>query len=259
MSLKNIDFGAHIKFEVKKRFGIITLNRPERGNALTLPMLQDLRRALLFCQDNEKIHGIMLTGEGNSFTTGMDIDSIDANNHDMGMDYERTAAEIADIIFNGKPSICAINGKAMGDGVAYSLCSDFRMATEDCYFQMPEILISVFPGGRTVALMAKIIGIPWTKKILMFAEKVDSETAKRIGLIDEIVKSKEDLMDRALQKAKFLSTKNQMVLNLIKLSSNHFLDKSYSQAYDLEKEALINWMDANSTEEFINTFRRKVI
>ncbi|MHA1803118.1 MAG: enoyl-CoA hydratase/isomerase family protein, partial [Promethearchaeota archaeon] len=149
--------------------------------------------------------------------------------------------------------------KAMGDGVAYSLCTDYRIAVRDSYFQMPEILISVFPGGRTVALMAKIIGIPWTKRILMFAEKIPAEIALQIGLIDEVVENKEDLMKSALNKAKFISNKNKFVLDLIKLCSNQFLDKSYARAYEFEREALTNWLMAKNREDFLNNFKEKIL
>lgn len=252
-------FGKNIKFDIKKRFGIIMLDRTERGNALTPTMLKNLKNALQFCQNSDKIHGILLTGKGSSFTTGMDIDSIDASDHEAGKEYESIAAEVADILFNGKPVISAINGKAMGDGVAYALCSDYRIAIKESYFQMPEILISVFPGGRTVALMAKIIGIPWTKKILMFAEKINSETALKIGLVDEIVKDRDELMDVALKKVRFLSNKNQLILNLIKLSSNQFLDKTYNEAYELEKEAMINWLEGDDKKNLLKSFKNKLL
>ena len=147
----------------------------------------------------------------------------------------------------------------MGDGIAYALCSDYRVAVKESYFQMPEILISVFPGGRTVALMAKIIGIPWTKKILMFAKKINSETALKIGLVDEIVKDRDELMDVALKKVRFLSNKNQLILNLIKLSSNQFLDKTYNEAYELEKEAMINWLEGDDKENLLKSFKNKLL
>ncbi|MHA1689133.1 MAG: enoyl-CoA hydratase/isomerase family protein [Promethearchaeota archaeon] len=259
MSIENLDMGDHVKLEMQRKFAVITLNRPQKANALTLPMVKDVEKALKSCQLSDSIVGIILTGEGSSFTTGMDINSIKPSDHSASLEYERTSASIADMLFNGKPSICAINGKAMGDGVAYSLCADYCIATKNCYFQMPEILISVFPGGRTVALMAKIIGIPWTKRILMFAEKIPAETALQIGLINEIVENKDELMTSALNKAKFLSTKNKFVLNLIKSCSNQLLDKSYAQAYGFEKETLTNWLMAKNKKDFLIKFKEKLL
>ncbi len=256
MKIDNLDFGEFIDFSVKKRFGIITLNRVHRANALTLGMLKDLTKTIEYCQTNEKIRGLILTGKGNSFTTGMDLSMVNGIDRAIVKDLEETAARIAKLLYNGKPVICAINGKAMGDGVAYSLCADYRIAVKNSFFQMPEIFSGIFPGAGTTVLMTKIIGIPWTKRILMFAEKVSAEKALYIGLIDQIVDSKELLMEEAIKKAKFLSTKNQTVLKAIKLCSNHFLDKNYNEAYKIEKEASA-WYEHEDKEQFIKDFRKK--
>jgi len=257
MSYEGLELGEFIEFSIKKRFGIITLNRAERANALTTEMLKDLKRVIEYCMDNVKIRGIILTGNGSSFTTGMDIDSIDGSNHAGVKEYEQTAASIAKLIYYGKPTICAINGKAMGDGVAYSLCSDYRIAVKESFFMMPEINLGIFPGTGTIVLMTRVIGIIWTKRMLMFAEKISSEKALEIGLIDQIVDSQEDLMKIALDKAKFLFPKNQIVLNAIKLCSNHLLDKSYKEAYELEKYGSA-WYEYEDRDQYIKDFRKRL-
>ncbi|MFW9818084.1 MAG: enoyl-CoA hydratase/isomerase family protein [Candidatus Thorarchaeota archaeon] len=256
MSVEINQFGENIEFSIKKKFGIISLNRIHRGNALTIKMVKNMKKAIEFCQNSEKIRGIILTGNGDSFTTGMDIDEIDGSNHAAVKEYEKTAATIQELLYYGKPIICAINGKAMGDGVAYALCSDYRLAVKNSFFMMPEINLGVFPGTGIIVLMTRIIGIPWTKKILMFAERISAEQALKIGLIDQIVKDKEELMKVTLDKVKFLFTKNQTVLNAIKLCSNHLADKPYNEAYDLEKIGSA-WYEYDDKNQYIKDFREK--
>lgn len=256
MSSEKLDLGDSIEFLIKRKFGIIKLNRVNRGNAITTEMAKDLKKAIEFCQNSDKIRGLILTGNGTSFTTGMDIDEIDGSNHVAVKDYENTAASIQELLYYGKPTICAINGKAMGDGVVYALCSDYRISVKNCYFMMPEINIGVFPGTGIIVLMSRVIGIPWTKKILMFAEKIGSEKALKIGLIDQIVENQEELMKVALNKAKFLFTKNQTVLNAIKLCSNHLADKSYNEAYELEKVGSA-WYEYEDKKNYLFDFRNK--
>jgi enoyl-CoA hydratase/carnithine racemase len=256
MSLGNSGFGNFIEFSVKKKFGIIKLNRIHRGNAITTEMAKNIKNVLEFCQNSEKVRGIILTGNGASFTTGMDIDEIDGSNHAAVKEYEKTAASIQELFYYGKPVICAINGKAMGDGVAYALCSDYRIAVKNSFFMMPEINLGVFPGTGIIVLMTRIIGIPWTKKMLMFAEKVSVEKALEIGLIDQIVENQEELLKVALDRAKFLFTKNQTVLNAIKLCSNHLADKSYKDAYEIEKIGSA-WYEYDDKEKYISEFRKK--
>lgn len=256
MSLDELEFGENIEFSMKKKFGIIKLNRVHRGNAITPDMAKNLKKALEFCKDTERIRGIILTGNGKSFTTGMDIDEIDGSNHIAVKEYEETAASIQELVYYGKPVICAINGKAMGDGVAYALCSDYRIAVKDCYFMMPEVNLGVFPGTGIIVVMTRVLGVPWTKKILMFAEKINVEKALEIGLIDQIVENQEELIKVALDKAKFLFTKNQTVLNAIKLCSNHLADKSYNKAYELEKFGS-SWYEYEDKVKYLEEFRKK--
>jgi enoyl-CoA hydratase/carnithine racemase len=256
MSSEKLDFGDFIEFSIKKKFGIIKLNRIHRGNAITTYLAKNLLKAIEFCQDSEKIRGIILTGNGASFTTGMDIDDIDGSDYNAVKEYEETAASIQESLYYGKPVICAINGKTMGDGVAYALSSDYRVAVKDCYFMMPEIKIGVFPGTGIIVLMSRIIGISWTKKILMFAEKINAQTALEIGLIDHIVENQEYLMKYALDQAKFLFTKNQTVLNAIKLCSNHLADKNYKEAYELEKIGSA-WYEFEDKQNYIKDFRKR--
>ena len=259
MTSNDIDFGEFIEFSISKRFGVIKLNRVHRANALTIEMVRNLKNGIEYCQNNEKIRGLVLTGNGTAFTTGLDMDTIDGSDQAAVKEYEQIAASIAELIFNGKPTICAINGKAMGDAVAYSLCSDYRIAIKESYFMMPEIKSGIFPGAGTIVLMTRMIGIPWTKRILMFAEKISAETALKIGLIDQIVDNQEELMDETMRKAKFLFTKNQPTLNLIKLCSNHLPDKPYSEAYSLEKEALMGWAEEKDKLAFVENFKTKLM
>ena len=202
MSSNDLELGEHIDFSVKKRFGIITINRPDRANSLTIEMLKNLKKVIEHCQNEEKIRGIVLTGVGNNFTTGLDLDTVDPGDHSAVKEIETTAWNIHKLLYNGKPVICAINGKAMGDGVIYSLASDYRIAVKDAFFQMPEINYGIFPGTGCFSLMSWNLGIPWTKRILMFAEKISAQKALEIGLIDQIVESQEELMKAAMDKVK---------------------------------------------------------
>jgi enoyl-CoA hydratase/carnithine racemase len=91
----------------------------------------------------------------------------------------------------------------------------------------------------------------------MWAERISAQKALEINFIDEIAENQEDLMKKALDKARFISTKNQTVINAIKLCANHFLDKSYKEAYELEKQASA-WYEHEEKEKFIDDFRDMV-
>jgi len=254
----SLDFGEYIEFSVKKRFGTIILNRVHRSNAFTVDQLKYLRKAIIHCQENEKIRGILISNNGNSFSTGMDLDFIDGSDHKAVKELEATAAEICMLLWNGKPSICAINGRTMGEGVVFLICCDYRIATKESYFQMPEIFSGIFPGTGCVVLFSKVLGISWTKKMLMFAERIDTNLALKINLIDQIVENEEDLMNVAMERAKFLFSKNQTVLNSIKLCANHLLDKDYMTAYKLEQLGS-SWFQYEDKGQFLDLYRKRFL
>lgn len=255
MAFDDFNFGKYIEFAIKKRFGVITLNRVHRSNAFSIEQLENLRDALLYCQNNENVRGIILTNNGSSFSTGIDLGEIDGSNHSAVKYLESTAASICKLLYNGKPAICGVDGRTFGEGVVFMTCCDYRIATKESYFQMPEIYSGIFPGTGCIILFSKILGIPWTKKLLMFSERVSSEKALEIGLIDQIVSSKEDLIDEMMKKATFLFTKQQTVLNAIKLCSNHLLDKAFKEGYELEKLGSA-WFEYKDHQEFLQKFKQ---
>jgi len=256
MSSNNLQFGEFIDFIVKKRFGIIVLNRIHRSNAFDIKQFLNLKKAVKYCQTEEKIRGLILTNKGNSFSTGVDLGDINGSDHEAVKYLEGIAADICKLIYNGKPAICAINGRTMGEGVVFSVCCDYRIATKESFFQMPEIFSGIFTGTGCLVLFSKIIGIPWTKKMCMLSERIGVGKALKIGLIDQIVNNEEDLMNAALSKAKFIFTKNQSVLNAIKLCCNHLADKPYNQAYELEKIGSA-WYEFEDKEKYIKQFRNQ--
>jgi enoyl-CoA hydratase len=257
MSENHFDFGDYIDFYVNRHFGIITLNRIHRSNSFTIEQLKHLKNAIEFCQSNDNVKGIILTAKGNSFSTGMDLGEITKYDYKDVKELEHLAAFICQSLYNGKPAICAINGRTLGEGVVFLVCCDYRIAVKESFFQMPEINSAIFPGTGCVTLFSKIIGIPWTKKLLLFAEKVDAIKALQIGLIDEIAENQDELMKVALKKAQFINTKNSTVMHSIKILSNHLMDKSFSDAYPLETIAS-DWYKFTDKKKMVKDFQKSL-
>jgi len=254
--LKNkADFGRFIEFKVKNRIGIITLNKIERSNAFDVEQLENYKKALLYCQNNKRIRAIILTANGKNFSTGIDVASVSGKDISVAKKLEKLLAEVVHILLNGKPVIVAINGRALGGGLEIPLFCDYRVAVNEGYYQMPEILINVFPGTGCITQMVRTIGPLLTKKVLMWGEKITPEQALNIGLIDKLVETKEKLMEVAMEKAKFLTSRNQAVINGIRLCANHVWEKSYNEAYKIENYCS-NWFEIGK-EDFISKFKEE--
>ncbi|GAI41741.1 unnamed protein product [marine sediment metagenome] len=172
-----VNFGQYIEFKVKNRIGIITLNKTERSNAFDVEQLENFKKTLLYCQNNKRIRAIILTANGKNFSTGIDVASASGKNISVVKNLERLLAEVVRILLNGKPVIVAINGRALGGGLEIPLFCDYRVALNEGYYQMPEILINVFPGTGCITQMVRTIGPLLTKKILMWGEKITPEQA----------------------------------------------------------------------------------
>ena len=254
--LKNkADFGRFIEFKVKNRIGIITLNKIERSNAFDVEQLENYKKALLYCQNSKRIRAIILTANGKNFSTGIDVASVSGKDISVAKKLEKLLAEVVHILLNGKPVIVAINGRALGGGLEIPLFCDYRVAVNEGYYQMPEILINVFPGTGCITQMVRTIGPLLTKKVLMWGEKITPEQALNIGLIDKLVETKEKLMEVAMEKAKFLTSRNQAVINGIRLCANHVWEKSYDEGYKMENYCS-NWFEIGK-EGFILKFKKE--
>lgn len=255
MSDSEIQFGQYIEFKVKNRIGIITLNKTERSNAFDVEQLKNYKKALLYCQNNKHIRAIILTANGKNFSTGIDVASVSGKDISVAKNLEKLLAEVVRILLNGKPVIAAINGRALGGGLEIPLFCDYRVAVNEGYYQMPEILINVFPGTGCITQMVRTIGPLLTKKILMWGEKITPEQALNFGLIDELVNTMDELMAVAMEKAKFLASRNQAVINGIRLCANHVWEKPYNEAYKMENYCS-NWFEIGK-ESFISKFKKE--
>lgn len=221
----------------------IRINRPDKANSLTPEMLMELKNQLINAQKHKKTRIIILTGTGNNFTTGMDVNTLREYDREQSAQItstmERLGAETVRIVLNGKPVICAINGRAMGMGVVYALASDFRFAVNDATFKMPEIEASIYPAANCITLMTQQLGPMKTKEILMTCKKYNAQDFKNLGILNGIV-GETELIPYCIDLAKQLSRKNFQVLRFLKKNINSipFID-SFQDATDLEHDCFL--------------------
>ncbi|MHA1793171.1 MAG: enoyl-CoA hydratase/isomerase family protein [Promethearchaeota archaeon] len=206
------------------RLMLIKFNRPERANSLTPEILDAFKKTLLDAQHDHKVRVLIITGTGRDFTTGMDVsiakEYTPGERKGISAAMERLGAETASIIYHGKPTICAINGRTMGMGMVYALASDFRFSVDDATFKMPEVDSSIYPAANCITLMVLNLGIAKTKEILMTCRTYSAIELKNAGLINEIY-SKDIFMEKVIDFAKNLSRKNQDILRFLKININH--------------------------------------
>jgi enoyl-CoA hydratase/carnithine racemase len=227
----------------------LTLNRPARANSLDPPTIVALRQAFIDAQSNPDIKVIILSGTGDrDFTTGIDITAAAPLGTEAIGNIANTAGDIATLIYYGKPTIIAINGRAMGMGGLFAAAADYRLIHEKAYIRMPEINIPVFPGGTAMAIFTRVCGISWTKRIFMLSKSLSANEALQANLVDEITVNQKMLQQRAREVAEEFAGKHSAVIKGIKLATSNALDLSYSEVLELESQ-LTDFYDWNSEDQ----------
>ncbi|MBN2154115.1 MAG: enoyl-CoA hydratase/isomerase family protein [Candidatus Lokiarchaeota archaeon] len=242
--------------EDEGRVRVVRLNRPEKANSLTPGMLESLARALEGAQEDDKVRVVVITGTGDNFTTGMDINALKEypveENPRISARMERLGAETSRLLLEGKPSVCAVNGRAMGMGVVYTLACDLRYAVDSATFRLPEIDASIIPAANCMTLLVKQVGLAVAKEIIFTGRSYSANEYLDMGLVSRLL-PKEGFIGEAIRAAKELSRKNQDVLRFTKFCLNRvaFLT-TFDDASKLEEGAFLStfqkdkdaWMSA---------------
>ena len=176
----------------------LTMNRPSRKNALTLSMYEHLTEALQNAKEDAKIRAVVLTGAGDAFTAGNDLNDF--------MQSPPTSTDtpvfhfLKEILEFPKPLIAAINGAAIGIGTTMLLHCDLVYASENAIFQLPFIRLGLVPEAGASYLIPRLVGHRRAAELLMFGEKFDAKEALNLGLINEEVQH-EQVLTRAQERA----------------------------------------------------------
>lgn len=173
----------------------ITLNRPEKRNAITLEMIRQLSAAVAEAERDSSTRLIVIRGEGKAFSSGLDLQAIwnvaeefgpkwQQNPHALTREWQSGLNRLA---HSSIPSLALIHGYCLGLGLEIALACDFRYATEDAVLSLEETRLGLIPDVGGTTRLVKAIGIPRAKELILTARRIDAETAERWGLINRIV------------------------------------------------------------------------
>ena len=236
-----------------KHIALITLDNEPRRNAMTRQMLFDL--ADLWDDLARSEHRcVIITGTGNKgFCAGADVSG------DLGASPE-TAAKINKALLKTevfpKPIIAAVNGDCVAGGVELMLASDIRVAAPQARFGLPEVRLSIYPfGGATVKLVHQI-GYVHAMKLILGAELIDAEEARRIDLVNEIVDA-DQLMDWALKMAETIATNSPSAVQAVKRKISTEIAEHALTQEDLDQKLGDVVRNGPHFEEGVATFLEK--
>ncbi|GAC1308555.1 MAG: enoyl-CoA hydratase-related protein [Mucilaginibacter sp.] len=189
----------NLLIENKKRIQYIIINRESKLNALNKATLAELHIALYEAFHNPQVGGIIITGAGQkAFVAGADIAEFAGVDADGGRDMARRGqTTVFDMIENGnKPVIAAINGFALGGGLELALACHIRVAADHAKMGLPEVTLGLMPGYGGTQRLSWLVGKGRAMELIMTAEMIGAEDARRYGLVNHVV-SQDELLDKA--------------------------------------------------------------
>ena len=172
----------------------VVLNRPDKRNALNGEVVQELGVALKAAANDPEVHCVVLRGEGAVFSSGMDFgDLVGLSSQPENLRAFRT--EIL-AIWNlceemAKPTVCQIQGAAIGGALELALACDLRTAAEDAVLGMPETRVGLIPDVGGSSRLPAVVGLGRAKEMIMTSRLVTGEEAERIGLVNRVAKAKD--------------------------------------------------------------------
>jgi enoyl-CoA hydratase/carnithine racemase len=168
---------------------VVSLNRPELRNAVTLNMWRELASLFTGLAEDDDIRAVVLTGSGADFCVGADVSEFDRirENRDQSAAYEVSVDACSAAIANlAKPVIAAISGYCLGGGCHLALACDFRFADHTAKLGIPSAKLSIIYGVKSVQRLLAIAGIANAKRMLYSGERYDAQRSQSMGLVDEI-------------------------------------------------------------------------
>ena len=240
---------GYLDVEVGSGVGLVTINRPQRVNCLTLGMWQELAQTVGDLGANDDVRCLVIRGAGDNFCSGADVtefDQVRGTPEQVGV-YERAVDGVADAILACQRTVvAAIDGYCFGGGLAIAMACDFRIATDRAKFRIPAAKLSVVYGLRGTQALLALVGLTWAKRMLCVGERLDAATAHSIGLIDRLTQggslteSTTAFVGEILAAAPLTVSGSKAILNGL----------TYGAGTDLERQAARLIRDAGASADY---------
>ncbi len=196
----------NLLYEKKNGIAYITFNRPKVLNALNRKTVEELQQVLIDARDDSDVRVLVLTGSGEkAFVAGADINELAQQTPVNGKEFSLFGQSVFHLLETiGKPSICAINGFALGGGCELALCCSIRLASKTAKLGQPEVKLGILPGYGGSQRMARLCGKGMAHELCLTGEMITAEEAQRIGLVNHIYESGELLPAAEAMAKKFI-------------------------------------------------------
>lgn len=222
-------------YEKHDGIGKITVNRPEKLNALNQKVMKELHACFESARDDGEVRVVILTGAGEkAFVAGADIKELAVETPVSGKETSLRGQRTLDLIENlGKPVIAAVNGFALGGGCELAMASTLRVASENARFGQPEVKLGIIPGYAGTQRLPRLVGKGRAMELILTGDQVTAQEAYRIGLVNQVVPLN-DLMAAAESLARKIMANGPLAVRFAMEAVNHGLEMSEAEGQFLE-------------------------
>lgn len=195
----------------------LSINRESKLNALNFETLEDIRDIFNEVSDNKEIKGVIITGSGEkAFIAGADISEIAELNELNARKFSENGQEIFQLIENcHKPVIAVINGFALGGGCELAMACHIRIASANAKFGQPEVNLGIIPGYGGTQRLTYLVGRGKANELMMTGDMIGAEEAKNLGLVNHVLPTKEEAMEKAEEMLKKIMSKAPLAIGMI--------------------------------------------
>lgn len=244
-----------IKVNKKRHTTWITLNRPNKLNAINVTMLDELSETIDNLQKDPTTRCIIITSEGKkAFSTGADITELQKLTPETAKKFSKKGQQtFIKLETTTKPVIAAINGYCLGGGLEIALACDFKLASDNAKFGFPEMKLGIIPGWGGTQRLPQTVGTAEAKRLIMSGDTVKAEEALKIGLVDKVVS--QDLLNvEAEQLAQNLCKWPTSALKNAKHAINSSTQQRLESGLKVETELFSQLFSTKETKERIAAF-----
>ncbi len=222
-------------YEKKDNIGVLTVNRPEKLNALSNELIGELEQFLDEVENDEKLRVLVITGAGEkAFVAGADIQELVDRDALIGRRVSRTRQESFSRIENlSIPVIAAVNGYALGGGLELALACNIRICSDRAQFGAPEVKLGIIPGDGGTQRLPRLVGLGRAMEMILTGDFIDAQEAYRIGLANRVVPH-DELMEKTMDLAQKIAKRPPLAVRYAKEAVNRSQEGDTVSGYALE-------------------------
>ncbi len=224
-----------LTYEKKENIGFLTINRPEKLNAISNELISELKKLLDEIENDEEMRVLIITGAGDkAFVAGADIKELVDRDASQGRRVSKKRQEIFSRIENlPVPVIAAVNGYALGGGLELALACSIRICSEKAQFGAPEVKLGIIPGDGGTQRLPRLVGLGRAMELILIGDFIDAQEAYRIGLVNKVL-PQEELMDKAVELAKKIASRPPLAVRFAKEAVNRSQEGDTASSFALE-------------------------